>query len=177
MAEIKVTKSSNQGIKVSDNDIAEMKLGISTFAMGCTLAKYQGTYKITTVEKALAIRLAARSESVEYPTYIILNLAHPTVEKASEFRGGNGPQAYKNLIEAGWKLIARMRGAHESDAEQGEYTSFLMGARTAKDTTELKSMLTEELLLEDEAVTREKVSNNKTKKIPNIKFPVLPLED
>ncbi len=153
--------------KVSPEAITRMSRGISGFVtpyaqdpkegtlcygMGCTIMGFVGTYNITSVEDALAIRLAAKQKN-GYATYVILNLAYPKHDMC-EFRGGNGPEILSNLLAAGWKVNAVMRGAHPGESDKsykgvGNYESYLMGAATAENEDKLMQMIEEELKLVD----------------------------
>lgn len=169
--------------QISTDVITKMARGISGYyrqaedpkganladGLGCTLSGYTGVTQITSVEDALAIRLAARKKT-EHSMYVICNLGRMERDK----------KQLGYLLGAGWKILQKMPGAHSKDnptatlpsySNAESYESCLMGARTAKTEEELMKMVEEELKLEDEAQFPVKGKEKKPVAKPKHKLP------
>ena len=144
-----------RGISGYSNHNAEDRSGNMATGLGCTMCGFTGTSNISSLEDALAIRLAARTKN-PHAVYVILNLAR--VGDTEYYK--RDEEILGLLIAAGWKALEIMPGAHsgsnphatQSWSSSNEYTSYLMGARAASDKQHLEEMWLEELKTKGEKV-------------------------
>lgn len=151
--------------KVTDELINTMMRGISGYvtskaddgtnlatSLGCTMMGFTGCYNITSPEAAMAIRIAAKRKN-QHAVFVILNLANV----GDSYRyGSDDAEKLPHLFAAGWKVLAKMPGAHSTSnptgtATSSKYESYLMGAFAAKGVDDLERMLLDELAQVDEA--------------------------